>query len=394
MADQTHSNSGSYQVLARRYRSKSFDELVGQQAIIRTLRNAIESQRTAHAYLFCGTRGVGKTSAARIFASELMTHGATLRGEAGLSQEAIDAIFRGEDIDVVEIDGASHNGLNEVRELITNAGLMPARMSYKLYIIDEVHMLSAQAFNALLKIMEEPPDHVKFVLCTTEAQKVPQTIQSRCQRFDFRTIPDAAIADHLTSILASEGIESTPEVALEVARLADGSMRDALTLLDRVVAAADGALDATILSEVLGLPDERLLGELVDGIAARDGGATLRAADELLANGMSHALLLDSLAERLRRLMVVLACGADSELLGITKDAAGRALEVAGHFDEPSLVHMIVACDAGSRQVKTSGTPRALLDAILVRLCLVEAFASAAGLLSGQTGKKAPARAR
>ena len=394
MADQTHSNSGSYQVLARRYRSKSFDELVGQQAIIRTLRNAIESQRTAHAYLFCGTRGVGKTSAARIFASELMTHGATLRGEPGLSQEAIDAIFRGEDIDVVEIDGASHNGVNEVRELIINAGLMPARMSYKLYIIDEVHMLSTQAFNALLKIMEEPPDHVKFVLCTTEAQKVPQTIQSRCQRFDFRTIPDAAIADHLTSILASEGIESTPEVALEVARLADGSMRDALTLLDRVVAAADGVLDATVLSEVLGLPDERLLGELVDGIAARDGGATLRAADELLANGMSHALLLDSLAERLRRLMVVLACGADSELLGITKDAAGRALEVATHFDEPSLVHMIVACDAGSRQVRTSGTPRALLDAILVRLCLVESFASAAGLLSGQTGKKAPARAR
>ena len=153
MADQTHSKSGSYQVLARRYRSKSFDELVGQQAIIRTLRNAIESQRTAHAYLFCGTRGVGKTSAARIFACELMTHGATLHGDEPLSQEAVDAIFRGEDIDVVEIDGASHNGVNEVRELITNAGLMPARMSYKLYIIDEVHMLSTQAFNALLKIM-------------------------------------------------------------------------------------------------------------------------------------------------------------------------------------------------------------------------------------------------
>ena len=394
MADQKHTKSGSYQVLARRYRSKSFDELVGQQAIIRTLRNAIESQRTAHAHLFCDTRGVGKTSAARIFACELMTHGATLRGDTALSQEAVDAIFRGEDIDVVEIDGASHNGVNEVRELITNAGLMPARMSYKLYIIDEVHMLSTQAFNALLKIMEEPPDHVKFVLCTTEAQKVPQTIQSRCQRFDFRTIPDAAIAEHLTTILASEGIESTPEVALEVARLADGSMRDALTLLDRVVAAADGTLDAETLSEVLGLPDERLLGELVDGIASRDGGATLRAADELLANGMSHALLLDSLAERLRRLMVVLACGADSELLGITKDAAGRALEVAEAFDQASLVHMIVACDAGSRQVRTSGTPRALLDAVLVRLCLVESFASAAGLLSGQPGKKAPARAR
>ena len=153
MTDPPDANHGSYQVLARRYRSRSFAELVGQEAIIRTLGNAIEQQRTAHAYLFCGTRGVGKTSAARIFAKELMWHGARVRGEEPPGQAAEDAIFRGEDIDVVEIDGASHNGVNEVRELITNAGLMPARMSYKLYIIDEVHMLSTQAFNALLKII-------------------------------------------------------------------------------------------------------------------------------------------------------------------------------------------------------------------------------------------------
>jgi DNA polymerase-3 subunit gamma/tau len=397
MTDSPSPNSGSYQVLARRYRSRSFDELVGQQAIIRTLRNAIEQQRTAHAYLFCGTRGVGKTSAARIFAKELMWHGLSVRGEEVPSEEASNAIFRGEDIDVVEIDGASHNGVNEVRELITNSGLMPARMPYKLYIIDEVHMLSTQAFNALLKTMEEPPDHVKFVLCTTEPQKVPQTIQSRCQRFDFRTISDSQIAEHLSEILHSEQITFDESVPLEVARLADGSMRDGLTLLDRVVSASEGKLSAELLSEVLGLPDESLLASLVQAISERNAATALQSAGDLIANGMSPAHLLDSLAERIRRLLVVLTCGADSELIGMTEESAARCAQIAQSFDPPSLVHMIVACDAGSRQVRTSGTPRALLDAIIVRLCYVESFAQAAGLLeegAGGPGKKEPARTR
>ena len=397
MTDSPSPNSGSYQVLARRYRSRSFDELVGQQAIIRTLRNAIEQQRTAHAYLFCGTRGVGKTSAARIFAKELMWHGLSVRGEEVPTEEASNAIFRGEDIDVVEIDGASHNGVNEVRELITNSGLMPARMPYKLYIIDEVHMLSTQAFNALLKTMEEPPDHVKFVLCTTEPQKVPQTIQSRCQRFDFRTISDSQIAGHLSEILHSEQITFDESVPLEVARLADGSMRDGLTLLDRVVSASEGKLSAELLSEVLGLPDESLLASLVQAISERNAATALQSAGDLIANGMSPAHLLDSLAERIRRLLVVLTCGADSELIGMTEESAARCAQIAQSFDPPSLVHMIVACDAGSRQVRTSGTPRALLDAIIVRLCYVESFAQAAGLLeegAGGPGKKEPARTR
>ena len=397
MTDPPDANHGSYQVLARRYRSRSFAELVGQEAIIRTLGNAIEQQRTAHAFLFCGTRGVGKTSAARIFAKELMWHGARVRGEEPPGQAAEDAIFRGEDIDVVEIDGASHNGVNEVRELITNAGLMPARMSYKLYIIDEVHMLSTQAFNALLKIMEEPPDHVKFVLCTTEPQKVPQTIQSRCQRFDFRTIPDHQIARHLGAILSSEGIDFDEGIPLELARLADGSMRDALTLLDRVVSAADGALGPGLLEEVLGLPDESLLGSLVESVTRQDARRTLDHAAELVANGMSHAQLLDSLAERIRRLLVVATCGVDSELIGMTSDAAQRCAELARGLDQPTLVQMIVACDAGSRQVRSSGAPRALLDAVLVRLCHMQSFAEAAHLLQGTPGppaKKDPARTR
>ena len=274
---------------------------------------------------------------------------------------------------------------------------MPARMPYKMYIIDEVHMLSTQAFNALLKTMEEPPDHVKFVLCTTEPQKVPQTIQSRCQRFDFRTIPDGQIAEHLGEILRSEQITFDESVPLEVARLADGSMRDGLTLLDRVVSAADGELSAQLLSEVLGLPDETLLSDLLTAVSEHDAGTTLRAAGELVANGMSPAHLLDSLAERIRRLLVVLTCGPDSELIGMTEEAAARCARIAESFDAPALVHMIVACDAGSRQVRTSGTPRALMEAILVRLCFMESFARAASLLeeeSGSPGKKAPARAR
>lgn len=374
---------GAYQVLARRYRSRTFDEVIGQEPIVRTLRNAIARDRTAHAYLFCGTRGVGKTSAARIFATELARHTREAAGEGALDEAVVDAIFRGEDIDIVEIDGASHNSVQEARELISNANLMPARLPLKLYIIDEVHMLSTSAFNALLKTMEEPPAHVKFVLCTTEPQKVPQTIQSRCQRFDFRSISDADIAGHLETILNKESISFTPEAPMQVARLADGSMRDALTLLDRVVAACDDGIDEATLQVVLGLPDETLLDALVAAIGQRNGGATIEAAEQLLENGVEPGRVLDLLAERLRRVLVASSCDANARVLRVSPEAAERARAAASAFDSGTLVQMIVTCDAGSRQVRSSGASRALLDAVLVRLCLLESFASAAGLLAG-----------
>ena len=399
MADSKQTTErGAYQVLARRYRSRSFEELVGQEAIMRTLRNAIEHDRTAHAYLFCGTRGVGKTSTARIFAHELMIHGQRALGEAEPSQEVVDAIFRGEDIDVVEIDGASHNGVNEARELISNSGIMPARLPFKIYIIDEVHMLSTQAFNALLKTMEEPPAHVKFILCTTEPQKVPQTIQSRCQRFDFRSIPDREIAAHLGSILTSEGIGFDEAVPLEIARLADGSMRDGLTLLDRVVAASGERIDLGTLGDVLGLPDERLVDELLGAVTGGEAGAALKAAGDLVGNGMSHARVLEVLADRIRRLLIAVTCEEDTESLGVAPEAAERARELASGLDAAALVQMIVACDAGSKSIRVSAASRALLDAVVVRLCLLEQFAGAAGLLAGRAGtepgKKRPARMR
>lgn len=386
--------SSSYQVLARRYRSRTFDEILGQKSIVRTLRKAVEHDRTAHAYLFCGTRGVGKTSTARVFAHEMTAHSCRLRNEPEPEQGIVEAIFRGEEIDVVEIDGASHRGVNEARDLIANAGLMPARLPFKIYIIDEVHMLTREAFNTLLKTMEEPPSHVKFILCTTEAQKVPQTILSRCQRFDFRTISDNEIAEHLGAVLKTEGFDYEESAVLQIARLADGSMRDALTLLERVLATADGRVDSTLVGEVLGLPDESLLDALVGAIAGRDAAGALKATDELLRNGMTHALVLDTLAERLRRVLVVTTCGEDPELLGMTRDTMERAAELGSSFDLGSLVHMIVVCDAGSRKIVGSGSARALLDAVIVRLCLVEEFAQAAGLLAEQPVKKGPARVR
>ncbi|MBN4052678.1 DNA polymerase III subunit gamma/tau [Roseiflexus sp. AH-315-K22] len=252
----------AYTVLARRYRSQSFDEVVGQEPIARTLKAAIEQNKVAHAYLFCGTRGVGKTSTARVFAKAL--NGGT---------EDIDAaIMAGQDTDVIEIDGASNRGVDEARELIANSVYRPMRGPYKIYIIDEVHMLTREAFNALLKTMEEPPEHVKFILCTTEAQKVPATIQSRCQRFDFRAISTAQIGEHLAGVIKSEGLEADADLIHAVARLGNGSMRDALSLLDRLIAAGEKRLTTTLLQELLGLPDRELVSALIDAIASGDGG--------------------------------------------------------------------------------------------------------------------------
>lgn len=370
--------TGAYTVLARRYRSTSFEEIVGQETIASTLRNAIDRGRTAHAYLFTGTRGVGKTSMARIFAKTLNVSDA-LREKDAIAA----AILRGDDIDVIEIDGASNRGIDEVRDLIANAGLRPARCPYKIYIIDEVHMLTVPAFNALLKVMEEPPSHVKFILCTTESHRVPATIQSRCQRFDFRNIPAAKIAAHLREVLEKESIEAEPKAVLEVARLANGSMRDGLSLLDRLIAAGDGRVTEDVLQATLGTPDHALVAALVDGMAAGDPRAALTAASDLLARGTSIEQALETLAEHLRNVMVIAACGKDSELVELFGDAREAAERHAERFDLPAVVHMIALCETTSRSVKASSTPRALFDAVIVRLALTERLASIPALLQG-----------
>ena len=388
----------SYTVLARRYRSQSFDSVVGQTPIASTLTNAIRTGRVAHAYLFTGTRGVGKTSMARIFARALnapdtvedapKAEGAEYPDEE-VQQRMAEAIMKGEDLNVIEIDGASNNSVEQARTLIANAGLSPtANALYKVYIIDEVHMLSGAAFNALLKTMEEPPPHVKFILCTTEPHKVPTTIQSRCQRFDFRNIATATIADHLREVLAGEGVEADDDVVWQLARLGNGSMRDALSLTDRLLATGVSPLTAQTLQDMLGLPDTQLIAQLVDAMADGDVKATLTQAAELLGRGIGLDQLVEVLIERLRTLMLIAACGAESDLVELPEDAKAAAAEQAGRFDAAGLVHMIALLENLQRAGKASSNPRALLDVTVVRLALAEKMADVAGLLaSGRSGR-------
>ena len=375
----------SYTVLARRYRSLSFDDIVGQEPIARTLQNAIENDRTAHAYLFCGTRGVGKTSMARIFARELNKSNDLIQGD-----EISDAILKGTDLDVIEIDGASNRGVQEARDLIAASGLAPTRCTYKIYIIDEVHMLTTPAFNALLKIMEEPPAHVKFILCTTEPHKVPATIQSRCQRFDFKSISSSKIAAHLSYILDKEGITADDEIVAQVARLGNGSMRDALSILDRLLAGGATTIKIDEMEELLGLPSQTAIVQLCDSISQSDLQPAFESADYLLSTGISLDRVLEVLALTFRNALISRVCGTDTSLLEISDESRLSLSKIGSVFDEATMTHMIALCDAASRQVRRGGSGRALFDATIARLCMAGQFAEAGTVLSTGVPKSTP----
>lgn len=376
-----------YTVLARKYRSQTFDDVIGQDPIAQTLKNAIKTDRVAHAYLFSGTRGVGKTTMARVLAKALNCLAVDEpTTEPCCKCDSCVAVNVGEDIDVIEIDGASNNRVDEIRELRENAIYRPARSRFKIYIIDEVHMLTVSAFNALLKTLEEPPSHIKFIFATTEPNKVIATIQSRCQRFDFSNIGPAAIAEQLRTILGREKIKYEDDLVLPLAKMANGSMRDGLSLLDRLISAGVEPLTVQLLEEFLGQPNSEKIWNLIGHIGDSDAAGTLAAIEDLISVGISEVQIVDSLIDFMRDLMVVKSTGVESELIILTAQQRKRAGELAEKFDVAALVYSIATLEKLRWSVKNSDTSRALLEASLLRFALSEHFLNVDELLSQLRG--------
>lgn len=289
------------QVLARKWRPKKFSELTGQEHVVRALTNALEQNRLHHAYLFTGTRGVGKTTIARILAKSLNCETGVTASPCGVCP-ACRQIDSGSFIDLIELDAASNTQVDNMRELLENALYAPTGGRYKIYIIDEVHMLSKSAFNAMLKTLEEPPAHVKFVLATTDPQKIPVTVLSRCLQFNLKQIPQAQIAGHLKNILQQENVPAD-DVSLQlIARAAQGSMRDALSLLDQAIAFGEGAIAETGVRDMLGIIDQGYLFDLLEALAQKNGVQLLTLADEMEAQCLSFDLALQDLAALLHRI--------------------------------------------------------------------------------------------
>ncbi len=373
----------SYQVIARKWRPQSFQQLVGQEHISVTLLNALKNGRLPQALLFTGPRGTGKTSTARILAKSLRCPKA--KDFVPCNEcPACEDVALGRSVDVIEIDGASNNGVDAIRELRDTVGYMPSSGKYKVYIIDEVHMLSTSAFNALLKTLEEPPPHVVFVMATTEAQKIPNTILSRCQRFDFRRIPSRQIAQHLEKICKADKVKTEPEALWLLARQADGSMRDSQSLLDQVITYCNGEVTLAKVIDVLGLTDRSIILETITALVARDTDQILNVIEKIFKAGYDPRIYAQDLLEELRNALMVRLCASDPTRVVDLPDTEIAALaEITKELSDEDIHFLFDMALKGVNDLLRSQDSRVVLEMLLLRMAAAPRLVHLSHLLTG-----------
>ena len=359
----------AYRALYREWRPRDFSHMVGQNAIIETLRNQVVSGRIAHAYLFCGSRGTGKTSTAKILAKAInCLH--PLNGDPCGECENCRRADNEETLDMIEIDAASNNGVDEIRELRDTVKYPPQYGNYKVYIIDEVHMLSTSAFNALLKTLEEPPAHIVFILATTEPQKLPETILSRCQRFDFGRIPISQIAGRLKEAADGSGAEVSDGALMLIARAADGGMRDALSILDMCLGYSDH-VNETLVRNILGTSDNAFLFEFCDALSARDAGKAFLMIDRVMREGKDPSVFAKDICRHIRSLLIVKTSTDDpSVILDITKEEAAEYRRQSESITVSRLMKILDLYMSLETEMRYSSTPRLALENASLKSCL------------------------
>ncbi len=357
----------SYLVLARKWRPQLFEEVIGQRHITQTLQNAISQKRVAHAFLFTGARGVGKTSSARILAKALNCEKG-LRTNPCNECTTCQEVTHGTSMDVIEIDGASNRGIDEIRELRENVRYTPAKSRYKIYIIDEVHMLTKEAFNALLKTLEEPPPHIIFIFATTEPHKIPATILSRCQRYDFKRIPFREVIGSLNRIVEKEKIQISQRGLLSIAQESEGSLRDAQSLLDQAIAYAGGKIRDEDIAEVLGLIDRKILSDIIEAIADRDVERCMEVIEHVYHFGYDLQHFCRELLQYLRNLILIKVSEHPEGLMELPEEEFMLLKKQAEKFKFDQLNHLFTLLLKGEQETAQSTFPRTMLEVTLIRM--------------------------
>ena len=395
--DQTDAAGASpaapYVVLARKYRPQTFDDLIGQDAMVQTLSNAFQSGRIAQGYMLTGVRGVGKTTTARILARALNYETDDVTA-ATISMPTLGRhcaeIMESRHPDVLEMDAASNTGVDNVRELIESARYKPLTARNKIYIIDEVHMLSKGAFNALLKTLEEPPEHVRFIFATTEIRKVPVTVLSRCQRFDLRRVDVPTLATHLTSIAKEEGAKPEPDAVGLIARAAEGSVRDALSILDQAIAMGSGAVSEADVRAMLGLADRGRIFDVLDDLFAGNAAAALKAIDGLYSDGADPVQITADLAEAVHVAARTKALGAETASEALSAEERRRAQNLADQISVPVLARTWQMLIKGLDDVRRAPNPISAVEMVIIRLSYVADLPSPEDLIKTLEGHGVP----